>query len=312
MRRTDTAIGAVAARAAVLAAVVGLAAGCSGSSSAGSASPPATTPASTASTGTTSASPASTNSAAASASVAAAAFADIVEPWDPGHPARSQTAPADCGAQLSTMAIEQCYEAKTESADARIDAVQQGRYDAASPSARVAISAQDRSWLAARGPVCQVAFTTGGTIDGINVSACLLDESTARLDAVDGIAAPEAALKSTDNTDPGALSWYTTAEGSRIAMIDTQGDTTGGVIISWVVIGGANGFVVNPAQFTYVDRSFTDPGKVQAPDPSGHRVPAGAEYQFGIDYSHLSADPYHRKSTGGWVYAPGTPVAVWR
>lgn len=49
------------------------------------------------------------------------------------------------------------------------------------------------------------------------------------------------------------------------------------MIISWVVMSGANGFVVNPAQFTYVDPWFTDPGKVQAPDPSGHRVSAGAE-----------------------------------
>jgi hypothetical protein len=30
-------------------------------------------------------------------------------------------------------------------------------------------------------------------------------------------------LKSTDNTDPGALSWYTTPGRSRIAMIGTQG-----------------------------------------------------------------------------------------
>ena len=90
MRTTETAIGAVAARAAVLAALVGLAAGCSSSSSTGGASP-ATAPASSAATSTASASPAT------SASVAAAAFADIIEPWDPGHPARSQTAPADCG-----------------------------------------------------------------------------------------------------------------------------------------------------------------------------------------------------------------------
>jgi len=40
--------------------------------------------------------------------------------------------------------------------------------------------------------------------------------------------------------------------------------------------------------------------------PSGQR----AEYQFDIDYSHLSADRGHGK--GGWVYAPGTPVAIWR
>jgi hypothetical protein len=118
--------------------------------------------------------------------------------------------------------------------------------------------------------------------------------------------------KSTDNTDPGAWSWYTTPGGSRIAMIGTQGGTTGGVIISWVVMSGANGFVDSPAQFTCVDRWFTDPGRSRLPNPSGHRISAGAEYQFGIDYSHLSADPYSGKRTGGWVYAPGTLVAVWR
>ena len=168
------------------------------------------------------------------------------------------------------MTIEQCYEAKTENADAAIDDAQQGRYAAASPSAQAAILAQDRAWLAARGPVCEAAFHTGGTIDGINVSACLLDESTARLDAVRGIVPPEMTLKSTDNSaDPGALSWYTTPEGSRIAELDTQGDQSGGAIIAWIIIGGADGFVVNPSQFSFSDGSFTDRGVVQPPKPRG-------------------------------------------
>ena len=50
-------------------------------------------------------------------------------------------------------------------------------------------------------------------MDGINIGACLLQESAARLGAVKGIAPPEATLKSTDSPDPGALSWYTTPEG---------------------------------------------------------------------------------------------------
>jgi len=298
------------AGAAVLgAAVIAGLAGCG--SSAGSASG-SSTPAASATASSAAATPSGTAAATTSASAAAAVFTPIVEPFDPGHPARTKPAPASCDGLSSTLAIEQCYEARTENADTAIDAAQLARYRSGSPSQRTAINAGDSAWLAARQPVCAKAFHSGGSVDGINAAGCLLAESTARLDALKGITPAEAVLKSTDNTDPGALSWYTTPEGSRIAMIDTQGDTTGGVIISWVVIGGANGFVVNPAQFTYVDRSFTDPGKVEAPDPSGHRVPAGAEYQFGIDYSHLSADPYSRKSTGGWVYAPGTPVAVWR
>jgi uncharacterized protein YecT (DUF1311 family) len=293
----------LAGAAVISAAVIAGLAGCGSSAPAASATAAASSAAAT---------PPGTAAATTSASAAAAAFTPIVEPFDPGHPARTKPAPASCGGQSSTLAIEQCYEARTEDADTAIDAVQLARYESGSPSQRAAINAGDSAWLAARQPVCAKAFHSGGTVDGINAAGCLLAESTARLDALKGITPAEAVLKSTDSTDPGALSWYTTPEGSRIAMIDTQGDTTGGVIISWVVIGGANGFGVNPAQFSYVDRSFTDPGKVQAPDPSGHRVSAGAEYQFGIDYSHLSADPYSGKRTGGWVYAPGAPVAVWR
>ena len=136
------------------------------------------------------------------------------------------------------------------------------------------ILAQDRAWLAAREPVCAAAFNTGGTIDGISTAACLLDESTARLYAVRGVTAPVAELKGTDSTDPNQLSWYTTPEGSRIAEINTQGDQTGGAIVAWVIVGGADGFVVNPKQFYFRDGSFTDAGLVEPPDPAYHRVPA--------------------------------------
>jgi hypothetical protein len=94
-------------------------------------------------------------------------------------------------------------------------------------------------------------------------------------------------------------------------MIDTQGDATGGAIIAWVIIAGPDGFAVSPAQFHYSDGAFTDAGKVRGPDPSGHQVAPGTEYQFSIDYSRLSADQNAGKG-GGWVYAPGAPVAVWR
>ncbi|HMD23658.1 MAG TPA: lysozyme inhibitor LprI family protein, partial [Streptosporangiaceae bacterium] len=230
----------------------------------------------------------------------------------PGHPAQAKSSPADCGSQPSTLAIEQCYEASTENTDAQIDTVQQGLYNTGSSSAKSAILAQDSLWLAARGPVCQAAFNTGGTIDGISIAACLLDESTARLDAVKNIVPPEAKLKSTDSTDPNDLSWYTTPEGSRMAEIDTQGDQTGGAVISWVIVGGAQGFVINPKQFFFQDGSFTDPGIIQGTNPTYHKVPAGVMYQFGIDYSTLSSDPNAAQGSGGYVYVPGTPVAVWR
>jgi uncharacterized protein YecT (DUF1311 family) len=293
-------MGRYLARATVCAVLIGLtAAGCGSSpSSTSSTSSPANSP---------SARPASSGASSAPAFVA------IVEPFDPGHPARTRTGPADCGSQPSTLAIEQCYEIKTENTDVQIDAVQLANYNSAQRSGvRAAIVAQDRAWLAARGPVCQAAFNTGGTIDGISVAACLLAESAARLDAVKNITPPEAELKSTDSLDPNQLSWYTTPEGSRIAEIDTQGDQTGGAVISWVIIGGFKGFVVNAKQFFFQDGSFTDPGIVQGPNPGYHVVPAGVMYQFDIDYSRLSQDPNAAKGTGGYVYVPGTPVAIWR
>ena len=298
-------MGRFVARAAVFAALIVLtAAGC-GSSGGSSSSSSGTSPATTSPSGRPSA-PAATT---------APPFAPIVEPFDAGHPAQAKSSPADCGSQPSTLAIEQCYEAKTENTDAQIDTVQQGLYNSASSSAKSAILAQDSAWLAARGPVCKAAFNTGGspnTIDGISIAACLLDESTARLDAVKNIVPPEAKLKSTDSTDPNDLSWYTTPEGSRIAEIDTQGDQTGGAVISWVIIGGAQGFVINPKQFFFQDGSFTDPGIIQGTNPTYHKVPTGVMYQFGIDYSKLSSDPNATKGSGGYVYVPGTPVAVWR
>jgi uncharacterized protein YecT (DUF1311 family) len=302
--------------AAVSAAAIGMLAGCGGSSgSSGSAAGSATQ----AGTGTASAPPstaatssgAATATAAGGASSAAAAFVPITEPFDPGHPAGAKSAPANCGGQGTTLAIEQCYEAKTESADAAIDAVRQAGFASASAAQQATINSDDSGWLAARATVCDQAYRTGGTIDGINIASCLLDESTARLDALKGVTPPEAVLKSSDSTDLGNLFYYTTGEGSRIAMIDTQGDASGGAVVSWVIIAGADGFVVNPAQFSYRDGAFTDAGTLQGAGASGHRVAPGTEYQFSIDYSHLSAAPDGGKG-GGWVYAPGTPVAVWR
>jgi uncharacterized protein YecT (DUF1311 family) len=288
--------------AAILVALAGALAACGSSASSGS------TPAAQA---TASPSGAAAPSASASAaSGAGTAFVPIVEPFDPGHPARHQPAPASCGGQ-ATLAAEHCYQARTENTDAVIDAVQLSHYQGGSPAQQAAILAGDRAWLAARQPVCAAAFQGGGSAAETDIAACLLDESTARLDAVEGQTRPEAMLKATDNTDPRAFSWYTTPEGSRIAMVDTQGDGTGGAIIAWVIIGGADGFVVNPSQFYFSDGSFVDHGVVQPPNPSFHRVPPGTEYQFAIDYSHLSADPNAAKGAGGYVYVPGAPVAIW-
>jgi uncharacterized protein YecT (DUF1311 family) len=289
-------------QAVALAALIGLATGCGSSSSSSSpgsgTSSLTTTPGSAGSTAT------------ATISAAAQPFAAIVEPFDPGHPAQARSTPVNCGGQSTTLAIELCYEVKAENTDVQIDAVQQAAYASGSAAQQAAILAQDRAWLAARGPVCRAAFNTGGTVDGISVAACLLDESTARLDAVKGITPPEAKLKATDSIDPNQLSWYTTPEGSRIAEISTQGDQSGGAIVAWVIVGGADGFVINPKQFYFSDGSFTDYGIIQGPDPSFHRVGAGVRYEFDIDYSHLSAAP--AGGTQGYLYVPGSPVAIWQ
>jgi uncharacterized protein YecT (DUF1311 family) len=290
----------------ILVMLAGALTACGSASSSGSGSAPAAQATGSSSSG------AAAPSASASATAGTTAFAPIVEPFDPGHPAKHGPAPASCGGQATALAVERCYQARTENTDTVIDAVQLSRYQGGSPAQQAAILADDSAWLAARQPVCAAAFQGGGSVVADDVAACLLDESTARLDALQGITPPKAMLKATDNTNPLAFSWYTTPKGSRIAMVDTQGDGTGGAIIAWVIIGGADGFVVNPSQFYFSDGSFIDHGVVQPPDPSFHRVPPGTEYQFAIDYSHLSADPHAAQGTGGYAYVPGVPVAIWK
>ena len=303
VRRARPPSGRGLARVALSAAVIAALAACGSGSATTSLAPSApVSPSATAAPGAS-----ATGSAGATA-----AFAPIVEPFDPGHPALSRPAPASCGGQAPAAAARQCSEARTENADAAIDAVQATRYQGGSAVQRAAILADDSAWLAARQPVCAAGFPGGGATAQADIASCLLGESTARLDAVRRITPPETVLKATDNPDPRALSWYTTPEGSRITMVDTQGDGTGGAIISWVIIGGADGFVVNPAQFYFRDGSFTDRGVVEPPDPSFHRVLPETGYQFAIDYSHLSSDPSAAKGTGGYVYAPGVPVAIWK
>jgi uncharacterized protein YecT (DUF1311 family) len=245
-------------------------------------------------------------------------FAPIVEDFDPGHPARTAPDPGNCLAMESTADIGTCLLTKTENVDAQVDAAQLARFNRSTTAEQGAVNADDAAWLAGRSRVCAVAYHTGGSIDQINAGRCVLDESTARLDGVTGTAAPAAVLAQTDVTgDLSALNYYTTSGGSRISEIDTQGDQTGGGVVSWVIIAGYLGFTVNPAQFFYKDGSFTDAGIIQPsgpnqPGPSYHYVKAGTQYEFSIDYSKLSQDPHASSGTGGYVYAPGGHVlATW-
>ncbi len=309
--------GVKVALAALSAAGIGLLAGCStGGSSTGTSATQGTSATATASTAGSASAGASTSAAApastASGTAAATAFVPITEPFDPGHPARTTPGPANCASQQTTLAIAQCYEGKTETADAAIDAAQQAKFATATAAQQAAMNAADQAWLAARPTVCAKAYDTGGTIDQVNIASCLLDESTARLSVLGTSQPPLAVLKSTDSQNPGDISWYTTPEGSRIGLVDTQGDKTGGVIIAWTVIAGADGFAVNPAQFFYMDGTFKDAGIIEKPDPSGHRVAPGTEYTFGIDYSNLANDPNPSTASGGFFYEPLGPAAVGR
>ena len=85
----------------------------------------------------------------------------------------------------------------------------------------------------------------------------------------------------------------------------------GGAVVAWVIVGGANGFVVNPRQFYFQHGSFTDPGVPEPSTPSCYRVPTGTKFEFDIDYSKLARDPNADKCAAGYLYAPGAPVAVW-
>ena len=113
---------------AVSAVAVGMLAGCGGSGAPAAGSATRGAPASgtgAVATGTATTAP-------------AAAFVPIVEPFDPGHPALATSSPASCGGLGSTLAIEQCYEGKTESTDAAIDAMQQATFQSAAVAQQAA------------------------------------------------------------------------------------------------------------------------------------------------------------------------------
>ncbi|MGH9071156.1 MAG: lysozyme inhibitor LprI family protein [Acidimicrobiales bacterium] len=254
-------------------------------------------------------------SVATSTTTSASKFVPIIETEGPesGRAATSEAVPASCTSPETTFGIENCMAIQTDNTDAKIDEVQAARFARATPAGRAAILSGDSAWLAARAPVCRLAFHTGGTIDGISIAGCLLDESTARLDAVKGTTPAVQMLSSTDNPDPDEVSWYTAPDGTRIGELDTQGDQTGGAIIAWMVIAGPDGYVLHPDQFSFADGAFVDRGIVQSPDPTGKRLATAHEYTFGIDYSRLSSDPNEAKRTGGYTYSVnGTPVAVWK
>ncbi len=242
-------------------------------------------------------------------------FQPIHELWDGDRVARRRDALIACRDDVSTLSIVTCDEDRTENLDVEIDAVRDQAFrSAATTAAKEAVNRDDDAWLANRLPVCRAGYPTrgGGTIVEILAASCQEAVSRSRLDAVEGQPVPTAELTATDDVSPDATEYATTASGTRIGAIDTQGDQTGGVVIAWVVIAGYRGFVVEPAAFTYVDGSFVDPGVVYG-RPSGHRVAPGKEYVFSIDYSRMEDDPDAAARRGRFEYRSGTDVVgAWK
>jgi uncharacterized protein YecT (DUF1311 family) len=244
---------------------------------------------------------------------ASSAFVPIPSYLNGSGPAQPAPDPGDCTTKASTVDIEGCYAAKIENLDAKINQIQLTRFQGANDTARVAILSDDSSWLAARTPVCNALPQTGGTIDRTNGAICQFNVTTARLAAVQNSAVAVKHLIGSDNPDPSSIAYYTSPGGSLLGMFHSQGDQTGGGIISWHVIGGYQGFIVNPAQFPFVDGSFVDHGVVQGSGVTGHKVATGESYSFSIDYSQLGHDPHASAKTGRFQYAPaGAVKADWQ
>lgn len=245
---------------------------------------------------------------------AAPVFQPIREVWSGGGIATARNVAAACRKATSTVAMETCAEARTENLDVQIDAIRRRAFQAApAGAAKAAINRDDAAWLANRIPVCRAGLVgTGGTIVGVLVATCEEDVSSARLAALTGRTVLTAQLSATDQVDPSATQFVTTATGTRIGAIDTQGDQTGGVVIAWVVDGGYRGAVVDPSAFTYRDGPFVDRGVVVG-RVAGHVVAPGRQYVFDIDYSRLAKDPHRRSGTGRFEYTSGGRViAAWR
>ncbi|HET6911583.1 MAG TPA: lysozyme inhibitor LprI family protein [Mycobacteriales bacterium] len=231
------------------------------------------------------------------------AFKPIVEPFDPGHAARTRPGGKNCSSKSSTADIELCLEVAVENTDARIDGVREAAYTSADPATQHQVNADDMLWLQQRAPICEEFYNSGGTIDGVNIGSCLLDESTARLAALRGATQQPVQLQASDDPSmQGGVQFYTAGDGTRIAAVHSQGDQHGGAVVDWIIIGGYRGFTVKASAFRFTDGQFTDPGVPQGRVPTsarpGHRV------DLSIDYTQLAKDPNASKKSGRFDYAP--------
>lgn len=199
------------------------------------------------------------------ASTSPSAFVPIVEPFDSGHPARAQSAPpaGGCSAMTSTVDIATCELDQAETTDARIDAVQRGRFDAASPAGAAAINADDRAWLAARGPICQAAYHSGGSIDQINIAGCIRAESATRLAVfTHSLPSPVTGTANWAGNDR-QPSYVTLADGTRIGV--TVSPDTSGLTVTFIVVAGYRGLALSAGQFGRVQGGQVVAGPAAGP-----------------------------------------------
>lgn len=257
----------------------------------------------------TSVAPAAVPAAPSTSTAAVSGYVPIVEPNSKDkQAAKRQPSAGTCSdTASSTMEMEHCYDLQTEDVDAQIDVAQKAKFDQATGTDRQAILDDDSAWLAGRPTVCGAEPKTGGTIDGINADACVLDESRARLIAVKGsdVTAVKLPLSTPDHVVETGT--YTTPKGSRMSVVE-EAEVQAAAVECWTIIGGYAGFTVNTDQFTYLATSGTIISGVNAPDGAdGHKVATGERYKFCVQYPHAHPD----RDGGSMTYSPGSPAALW-
>ena len=188
------------------------------------------------------------------------------------------------------------------------------RYASASPAERATILAQDSAWLAARGAGVRrrLQHRRHHRRDQRRGLPARREQRPARRGQGDHPAggqcsrAPTAPTRTSCPGTPrrkGPASPRSTPRATRPAA----------AIVAWVIVGGADGFVVNPKQFYFQDGSFTDPGIARAAEPRLFTASRPARSTSSPSTTpRLAKDPNANKSAAGYLYAPGTPVAVWR
>lgn len=86
---------------------------------------------------------------------------------------------SDDAARGVSVAMGGCFNAELARQDALLNAAYARAMAARDPAARNRLRAEERGWIGRRDEGCAEA-TTGGTIDQVEIPACLLDETIAR------------------------------------------------------------------------------------------------------------------------------------